>query len=143
MGYNGLLMGCAREYWSDILRKLYREFGNQPFQWSTVYSRIPSITKSNLTRLKSSEWIRMVGKNKKTGMWALSDGAVRFCRDVDMKRTAGDLAKRQVTANAVMRRVKSVGHAATSSLPTSTPQLPLAMQHGVRPLRPKTLFKQR
>lgn len=83
MGYNGLLMGCARQYWLDILRDLRTKFGDRPFTWSEVYVRCPSITKSNLTRLKSSEWIKMVGKNRKTGMWVLKPGTLTLLRDID------------------------------------------------------------
>ena len=79
MGYHGLFMGCAREYWLDKVQKINRGFGKRPFQWSEVYSQFPDISKSDLTRLRSSSWITMVGKDKKTGLWRLTDGAVRLC----------------------------------------------------------------
>jgi hypothetical protein len=86
MGYNGLFMGCARQYWIDILKDLQHEFGAGPFMWSSVYARCPDITKSNLTRLKSSEWIVMDGKNKKTGMWKLTPGAVSLLGRVEEEK---------------------------------------------------------
>jgi hypothetical protein len=57
MGYNGLLMGCTREYWFGIIKKLYSAFGNGNFTWSDVTRRYPEITKSDLARLKCSSWI--------------------------------------------------------------------------------------
>ena len=86
MGYNGLFMGCARQYWIDILKDLKTEFGDNPFMWSSVYARCPAITKSNLTRLKSSEWIEMYGKKKKTGMWRLAPGALQLLNRIEAEQ---------------------------------------------------------
>jgi hypothetical protein len=100
MGYNGLFMGCARGYWLDILKRLRSEFGAGPFMWSSVYKKCPEITKSNLTRLKSSEWIEMDGKKKKTGMWKLTGSAFRLLDRIE------DEQRRQ---RRVIRRHQNVG----------------------------------
>jgi len=87
-------MGCAREYWTDILKRLHKKYGNQPFRWADVYQQFPDITKSNLTRLRSSDWIKMTNQDKKTGMWKLTNDAVRFCNTLETAPHAANKAKR-------------------------------------------------
>lgn len=83
MGYHGLFMGCARKYWTDILVRLHKRYGNRNFKWSQVYTEFPDISKSDLTRLRSSSWITMVGKDKKTGMWRLTQSAENLCKSLE------------------------------------------------------------
>lgn len=93
MAYNGLLMGCTREYWVDIIRKIYNSYGiDKSWTWGDLQKKQPSITKSNLSRLKSSEWIVKDGEIKvkdKTGKkqirivrWRLANEAHNVCNCV-------------------------------------------------------------
>jgi translation initiation factor IF-1 len=56
--FAGLLMGTSGEYWRDIIKKIYSVAGTNQFSWNDVTSRYPEITKSELSRLKCSEFIR-------------------------------------------------------------------------------------
>jgi len=67
--YHGLLMGCAKEYWKDVIKDICDEFYKEdsnigcttkkrlPFTWNDVYKKCPNIGKKQLSRLSSSEWI--------------------------------------------------------------------------------------
>ena len=81
------MMGCTKRYWKEIIMKIYSSFGTNSFSWSDVTRRYPEINKSNLSRLKCSEWIvkdkRMVGKPirgaQKYVMWRLPPEAIALC----------------------------------------------------------------
>lgn len=87
IAFNGLMMGCTKRYWKEIIMKIYSSFGTNSFSWSDVTRRYPEINKSNLSRLKCSEWIvkdkRNMGKPvrgaPKSVMWRLPPEAVALC----------------------------------------------------------------
>jgi len=86
MAFNGLMMGCTKRYWEDIIKKIYGSFGTSSFSWSDVMRRHPDINKSNLSRLKCSAWIvKDKQRNKpirgasKSVLWKLPPEAVTLC----------------------------------------------------------------
>lgn len=78
MVYKGLLMGCTRGYWLGIIKKIYQTFGTEKFTWSDVQRRYPEISKSDLSRLKCSSWIKKRGKREKISLWSLPTEAIQI-----------------------------------------------------------------
>lgn len=94
-GYNGLLMGCARNYWLGILKKIYSSFGTQPFEWSQVFKYYPEISNSDMRRLKCSNWFKKHSKNKKIGLWTLPPEAIRLCQGNSYIKTTTKTRQKQ------------------------------------------------
>ena len=91
MGFSGLMMGCSRAYWANILKLIYNTYGTGNWSWGELQKKYPEITKSNLSRLKCSEWIKKSKEQRvikdKTGkkqarvvLWHLPPEAVTICR---------------------------------------------------------------
>jgi hypothetical protein len=92
MGFNGLLMGCSSIYWRGILEKIYKIAGNANFSWGDIYRNYPEVSKSDLSRLKSSEWIKKskdvrIIKNpvkksqSRVTLWHLPNDSVHIARN--------------------------------------------------------------
>jgi len=108
--FTSLLMGCAREYWIDVLTTLCDEFNRDQykFKWNAAYEQTRKyektnsrevITKKHLTRLRSSGWIDKLlkSKNEKISTWKICPYAIELYKtnikelDADGRRFDNDL----------------------------------------------------
>ena len=72
MPFTGLMVGCSKQFWLDILRKLSTIEGSDGFTWYVAYAKFPEIDKSQLSRLSRSEFIIKSGfKGRNTQAWKL------------------------------------------------------------------------
>jgi hypothetical protein len=121
MPFNGLLMGCSREYWYGAIQKIFKIAGTESFTWSKIMTTYPDISKSVLSRLKCSGYIQkdkrpviINGKPKipKTVMWRLHPEAVAMCRSNGNTKPTNIVKQKSVMKKCICKPkiIKKVNH---------------------------------
>lgn len=73
-------MGVSRRFYTSLLLNIKGISGGQPFTWAEIMRANPSITKSELTRLKCSGYLVKAKQDKKiiTIKWLINPAAFKY-----------------------------------------------------------------